>query len=42
LLLRYARILKDLNEEEEEIIEEVVKRRSFFGGGWCLRRVNPP
>lgn len=29
-ILRYAGILKDLNEEEEKIFREVVKRRSLF------------
>jgi predicted DNA-binding antitoxin AbrB/MazE fold protein len=30
-ILRYAGILKDMNEEEEKIFEEAVKRRSLFG-----------
>jgi len=30
-ILRYAGILKDLNEEEEKTFQEVVKRRSLFG-----------
>jgi len=30
-ILRYAGILKDLNEEEKIIFEEAVKRRSLFG-----------
>jgi predicted DNA-binding antitoxin AbrB/MazE fold protein len=30
-ILRYAGILKDLNEEEEKIFQEAVKRRSLFG-----------
>ncbi|NMX21414.1 DUF104 domain-containing protein [ANME-1 cluster archaeon GoMg4] len=30
-ILRYAGILKDMNEEEEKIFLEAVKRRSLFG-----------
>jgi predicted DNA-binding antitoxin AbrB/MazE fold protein len=30
-ILRYAGLLKDMNEEEEKIFEEAVKRRSLFG-----------
>ncbi|KAF5432098.1 putative DNA-binding protein [Candidatus Methanophagaceae archaeon] len=30
-ILRYAGILKDLNEEEKKMFEESVKRRSLFG-----------
>ncbi len=30
-ILRYAGILKDLNEDEKKIFEEAVKRRSLFG-----------
>jgi len=30
-ILRYAGILKDMNEEEEKIFEEAAKRRSLFG-----------
>jgi predicted DNA-binding antitoxin AbrB/MazE fold protein len=30
-ILRYAGILKDLNDEEEKIFQEAVKRRSLFG-----------
>ena len=31
-ILRYAGILKGMNEEEEKIFLEAVKRRSLFGG----------
>ena len=30
-ILRYAGILRDMNEEEEKIFQEAVKRRSLFG-----------